>query len=99
MNIGIYGAGGFGREIFEMIPKSNLALVGLYAIEDTRALFACLEYNIQNEIRTQNEYHLTDALQCMIAQGVAFRTFAVDSWFDCGKKDIILQTNPTGQMR
>jgi glucose-1-phosphate thymidylyltransferase len=24
---------------------------------------------------------------------VAFRTFAVDSWFDCGKKDIILQTN------
>ncbi|MFN5385106.1 MAG: sugar phosphate nucleotidyltransferase [Bacteroidota bacterium] len=76
-----------------VIPKSNLALVGLYAIEDTRALFACLEYNIQNEIRTQNEYHLTDALQCMIAQGVAFRTFAVDSWFDCGKKDIILQTN------
>lgn len=76
-----------------VIPKSNLALVGLYAIEDTRALFDCLEYNIQNEIRTQNEYHLTDALQCMIAQGVAFRTFGVDTWFDCGKKDIILQTN------
>jgi glucose-1-phosphate thymidylyltransferase len=76
-----------------VIPKSNLALVGLYAIEDTSALFGCLEYNIQHEIRTQNEYHLTDALQCMIAQGAAFRTFAVDSWFDCGKKDIILQTN------
>ncbi|MFM8995227.1 MAG: sugar nucleotidyltransferase, partial [Bacteroidota bacterium] len=76
-----------------VIPKSNLALVGLYAIEDTKALFGCLEYNIQNEIRTQNEYHLTDALQCMIAQGVPFQTFAVDSWFDCGKKDIILQSN------
>jgi glucose-1-phosphate thymidylyltransferase len=76
-----------------VIPKSNLALVGLYAIEDTKALFSCLEYNIQNEIRTQNEYHLTDALQCMIAQGVVFETFAVDTWFDCGKKDIILQTN------
>lgn len=76
-----------------LIPKSNLALVGLYVIEDTAALFRCLDFNIQNEIRTQNEFHLTDALQCMIGEGVHFKTFAVDTWFDCGKKDIILQTN------
>ncbi len=75
------------------IPKSNLAAVGLYYIKDTQQLFECLEYLIQNDIKTQNEFHLTDALQCMIDRGSPFTTFAVDAWFDCGKKDIILQTN------
>ena len=76
-----------------LIPKSNLALVGLYYIENSADLFACLDYNIQHEIRTQNEFHLTDALQCMIDKGIGFTTFTVDTWFDCGQKDIILQTN------
>jgi glucose-1-phosphate thymidylyltransferase len=75
------------------IPKSNLALVGLYYIHETALLKECLEYNITNDIRTQNEFHLTDALQCMMEKGVALRTFAVENWFDCGKKEIILQTN------
>ena len=77
------------------IPKSNLALVGLYFIRETGVLKECLRYNIENEIRTQNEFHLTDALQCMVQNGVKFSTFTVDSWFDCGKKDVILQTNRT----
>jgi glucose-1-phosphate thymidylyltransferase len=52
-----------------------------------------LEYNIEHEIRTQNEFHLTDALQCMMEKGAKISTFSVENWFDCGKKDIILQTN------
>ncbi len=75
------------------IPRSNLALVGLYHIRETALLKECLEYNITHDIRTQNEFHLTDALQCMMEKGVAMRTFAVENWFDCGKKEIILQTN------
>lgn len=75
------------------IPRSNLALVGLYFIREAKELKDCLEFNIENEIRTQNEFHLTDALQCMISKGVKFETFTVDSWFDCGKRDVILQTN------
>lgn len=75
------------------IPRSNLALVGLYFIRETKVLRECLEFNIENEIRTQNEFHLTDALQAMISKGVKLRTFQVESWFDCGKKDVILQTN------
>ena len=35
-----------------LIPKSNLALVGLYVIEDTESLFDCLDYNIQIIFRT-----------------------------------------------
>ncbi len=75
------------------IPHSNLALVGLYYIKETALLFECLEYHIQNDIRTNNEFHLTDALQCMIEKGAHMRTFGVSTWFDCGKKDVILQTN------
>lgn len=75
------------------IPKSNLALVGLYYLRETKVLKDCLDYNIEHEIRTQNEFHLTDALQCMMEKGVKLTTFGVENWFDCGKKDIILQTN------
>lgn len=76
-----------------LIPKSNLALVGLYFIRETKVLKECLAFNIENEIKTQNEFHLTDALQCMIDKGCVMKTFPVESWFDCGKKEIILNTN------
>lgn len=77
------------------IPKSNLALVGLYKIKETEQLMEALEYNIHNKIKTQNEYHLTDALMRMVDAGVQFRTQEIDNWFDCGKKDMLLQTNST----
>lgn len=68
------------------IPKSNLALVGLYKIIETDLLIEALEYNIDNKIKTQNEYHLTDALMRMVDAGAKFRTQEIDNWFDCGKK-------------
>lgn len=77
------------------IPKSNLALVGIYKIKETEKLLGAIEYNISNKITTQNEYHLTDALMKMIDQGVIMKTMDVDSWFDCGKKEILLDTNAT----
>lgn len=77
------------------IPKSNLALVGIYRIKETAKLFEAIEYNIQHKITTQNEYHLTDALMRMIDQGVVMKTVDVDNWFDCGKKEILLDTNAT----
>lgn len=78
-----------------VIPKSNLALVGIYYIRETSALFDAIEYNIINRITTQHEFHLTDALMRMIENGVEFRTLNVDNWFDCGKKEILLATNAT----
>lgn len=75
------------------IPHSNLALVGLYFVRETAAFFECLEYNITHDIRHRNEFNLTDALYCMIEKGIRMETFPVTNWFDCGKRDIILQTN------
>lgn len=77
------------------IPKSNLALVGIYKIKETDKLLDAIEFNINNKITTQNEYHLTDALMKMIENGVVMKTMSADSWFDCGKKEILLDTNAT----
>ncbi len=75
------------------IPKSNLALVGLYFIKKAGTLLQSIENIMRLEIKTRNEFHLTDALQDMLNNGEKIATFEVSTWFDCGKKDIILQTN------
>lgn len=77
------------------IPKSNTALVGVYKIRETNLLFECLEDNIQQGIKTHGEYGITDALDCMIKKGARFKAFKVDSWFDCGKRDSLLESNAT----
>jgi len=75
------------------IPKSNMALVGLYKIKNSGILFQCLEKIINNNIKTNNEFNLTDALECMIEGGEKFKCFKVENWFDCGKKETLLQSN------
>ena len=77
------------------IPKSNMALVGIYKIKETELLFECLESNILQGIRTRGEYSITDALDCMIRKGAEFKPFKVESWFDCGKKETLLESNAT----
>ena len=74
------------------IPKSNMALVGVYKIKESKFLFSCL--NTISETKTSyEEFSLTDALDCMIQLGVKFRSFKVANWFDCGKKESLLQSN------
>ncbi len=75
------------------IPKSNMALVGVYKIKESALLFEALENNIAKKLTTHGEYTLTDALMSMVEQGVQFKTFDVDNWFDCGKKEILIDTN------
>jgi glucose-1-phosphate thymidylyltransferase len=72
---------------------SNLAIVGLYNIQDSKLLSACLDEMISNNIRTRGEYQLTDALQMMIEKGAEFSTTNVEGWFDCGKPETLLNTN------
>lgn len=86
---------GFILKVVEkpQIPKSNMALVGLYKIKETPQLFACLEENLRDNLKSHDEYQLTDALECMIQKNVRISTFKVDNWFDCGRKDTLLETN------
>jgi glucose-1-phosphate thymidylyltransferase len=75
------------------IPKSNLALIGIYRIGNTALFKNCLNFVIENEIKSHDEFHLTDVLMEMYKSGEQIKTFSVESWFDCGKKDILLETN------
>jgi glucose-1-phosphate thymidylyltransferase len=77
------------------IPKSNMALVGIYKIKETELLFQCLENNFIQGLRSHGEYSLTDALDCMLKKGAKFKPFKVDSWFDCGRKETLLESNST----
>jgi glucose-1-phosphate thymidylyltransferase len=88
---------GFIEQVVEKpaIPKSNMALVGLYKIKETHFLFECLHHLFTQNIKTQGEYNLTDALDCMIKRGAKFQPFKVKNWFDCGKKETLLESNAT----
>lgn len=88
---------GFIIRAFEKpnIPKSNLALVGIYLIKESGKLFEAIEWTIKNNIRTREEFNLTDAIQRMIEKEAKFSTFQVGNWFDCGNKSSLLETNAT----
>ena len=74
------------------IPKSNMALVGVYKIKETEFLFSCLDKIVK--VKTSYEdFNLTDALECMINHGAKLRSFKVTNWFDCGKKESLLDSN------
>jgi glucose-1-phosphate thymidylyltransferase len=77
------------------IPKSNMALVGIYKIKESNMVFDCLEVNISQGLRTHGEYNITDAIDCMIKKGAQFKAFKVENWFDCGKKETLLESNAT----
>lgn len=77
------------------IPKSNMALVGVYRVKESTMLFECLDTMMKEGMRTHGEYSITDALDCMIKRGAKFKAFKVDSWFDCGKRETLLESNAT----
>lgn len=98
----LFGVTEVGRDAFitrvvekPRIPKSNFALVGLYKIAHPDRLVASLEHIIRENIRTQGEFHLSDALMHLIKDGEKMITREVDNWFDCGRKDTLLDANAT----
>jgi glucose-1-phosphate thymidylyltransferase len=86
---------GYVAKLFEkpVIPKSNLALVGIYLIKEAGKLFNAINYLVENNIQTREEYHLTDGIMKMIEDGEKVGTFQVGNWFDCGGKTNLLETN------
>ena len=76
------------------IPKSNLALVGIYKILETNKLIKSLAYLIEKDIKTNDEIHLTDALKHMVDEfDIKIKAVTINNWFDLGKREILLETN------
>ena len=75
------------------IPKSNRALVGIYKIGEVSLLLEAADHIVANKIKTHGEYQLTDVLMYMISKGASMTLFEVDNWYDCGKKESLLEAN------
>jgi glucose-1-phosphate thymidylyltransferase len=74
------------------IPRSNMALVGIYRIREAQKLVQVLDQMIQNGSE-RKEYQLTDALMEMINQGTKMKAFRVNNWYDLGNMDVLLESN------
>ncbi len=74
-------------------PISDLAIIGIYYFNDGEYLRSELQYLIDNNIRGNNEFQLTDALENMKLKGTKFKVAKVDGWFDCGNKNATVETN------
>ena len=74
-------------------PPGNLAISGIYYITSQIELLNGIEYLIENDIRTKNEYQLTDALTVMLSNNHKFSALKIDDCLDCGIPDTFLSTN------
>ena len=74
-------------------PPTDLAVIGIYYLTDSGALFDCLDEIVSRGVKTKGEYQLTDALALMTDRGERLEVFTVDGWYDCGKRETLLQTN------
>jgi glucose-1-phosphate thymidylyltransferase len=86
---------GYLRSVSEKpsIPKSNLAMVGMYKLQETPRLISALDNLINSQQKTHGEFQLTDALMQLIKEGVKIRTLKVNNWFDCGKRESLIEIN------
>ena len=93
--VAVVGENGYIDRLVEKPQEfvSDEAIVGIYYIKDVKALKESLKYLMDNDIRTKNEFQLTDALEMMIKQGCKFRPAPVSRWLDCGLVETLLETN------
>ena len=72
---------------------SDLAIIGIYYVNDGNNLKKELQYLIDNNIKDKGEYQLTNALENMKNKGLRLKAGKVEEWLDCGNKDSTVYTN------
>ena len=70
----------------------NPAIEGMYYIRNSELLLHCLDEIIEKDIRTQDEYQLTDGLQLMLEYGEQMKVEFINS-LHCGTPDQLLDAN------
>ena len=86
---------GFITDFIEK-PKdfvSDLAIIGIYYFKDGDRVRKEVEYLVDNDLKENNEYQLTNVLETLKREGAKFIPGKVDAWMDCGKKDPTVDTN------
>ncbi len=79
-------------------PKTDLAIAGVYFINDTPLFWECMEKNMArvNKITAKGKkpvYQLTDALELMVQTNAVLKIFEVPDWYDCGRPEMLLDVN------
>jgi glucose-1-phosphate thymidylyltransferase len=72
---------------------SNNAIVGLYYFKKAEKLKYEIEKMIENDIRENNEYQLTNCLEELKNKGDTLKCDVLEEWLDCGNKNELLKTN------
>ncbi len=72
---------------------SDLAIIGIYYFKDGAKVRNEIKYLLDNDIKENGEYQLTNVLESLKQQGAKFIPGTVDAWMDCGKKDPTVDTN------
>jgi glucose-1-phosphate thymidylyltransferase len=85
-----------GHTVEKLVEKpkhstSNIGIAGVYFIEDTPRLFRALDHIVH--AGRPGEVQLTDALQWAVDEGSVYKTFEVNSWYDCGRPQSLLEVN------
>ena len=74
-------------------PVSNEAIIGIYYVREGEKFRAALQYLIDNNIRENGEYQITNALENLKQGGAKFKTNIVSDWWDCGNKEAFVIAN------
>jgi glucose-1-phosphate thymidylyltransferase len=72
---------------------SNQAVGGVYFVKQSARLFAAIDEQISHDVQLKGEYFLADALQIMIDHGARLTTSPLNSWYDCGTAQSLLDSN------
>lgn len=75
------------------IFKLDMVMVGFYKIREVESLIDVLDFNIEYNLWLNGEFLLIDVLMWMIEKGIFFSVIMVDNWFNCGKKEVLLEIN------
>ena len=74
-------------------PVSNKAIIGIYYFSNGQLLKKEIEKIVEEDIRGNNEYQLTDALEFLKNKNYRFGVGKVDEWLDCGNVKATVYAN------
>jgi glucose-1-phosphate thymidylyltransferase len=79
-------------------PTTDLAIAGVYFVEETPKLWEALEEVIAKSTKGKPNngktiIQLTDALQLMLERGSELKIFEIPDWYDCGRPEMLLEVN------
>ena len=74
-------------------PPSNLAVVGIYLIQDAGLLYGCLDEVVEQNVLTAGEIQLTDAMLKLEQQQPFYGYHYRGNTFDCGSPEGFVKAN------